>query len=365
MDHPEHQPPPPPGQPPAPPRAAPPQRVAPPGPQVVQIVAKPSGFTRSLTFVIGLMVFAGVFLLGLGIGIATMLAGSAAERPLLLQDYRGGGSGTIAILPVSGVIDGGQAGFVRAAVDRILDESSIKGVVLRVDSPGGGVTASDQIWYQLNRLKDEKLPIVASYGSVAASGGYYISCHADHIIAEETCTTGSIGVIAQILTMEGLMDKVGIEPVTLVAPGSPEKDVANDVFRTWNERDREKITVMLDAAYETFLDRVAKGRAGAVVDPETIPALANGSIYTARQAQANGLIDGIGYLDDAIAKAESLAGLRTGRSKVVVVLEPPSLFGDNLLMQARDRSWPGDWDADRLRTFVTELGSPRVMYLLH
>ncbi len=336
-----------------------PTRVA---PQVVHIVAKPGGLSRALMFVLGLFVFAGVFVVGLTIGLTMMFAISNVPTAILEEVYHDGDRNTVAIIPVVGIIESGQAAFVRSAVDYALKQSDIRAVVLRVDSPGGGVTSSDQIWYEIERLKKAGLPIIASYGGVAASGGYYVSCGADEIIAEPTCITGSIGVIAQIFTFEGLMDKVGIEPVTLVATDSPEKSTANDLFRSWTDKDRQKVLTMLDAAYDTFNQRVKDGRKTAITDTAAIDALADGSIFTAQDAVDNGLIDGIGYLDDAIVRAEKSAGLRTGASTVVFLRQPPS-FTEALM--AIERTRPANLlDADAIRSFVNDLGSPRVMYLM-
>ncbi len=318
-------------------------------------------------FVIGLMVFGIVFLVGVTTGVISMLEAPTRGTVILPQQYRDGSSSNrVAVIPVEGIINQSQATFVRAAVEHILDDRSIKAVVLRVDSPGGGVTASDQIWYQIGRLKKANRPVVASFGGIAASGGYYVACDADEVVAEETTITGSIGVIAQVLTMEGLMSKVGVEPVTLVASGSPEKDVANDIFRSWNEKDREKIMTMLDAAYDTFLSRVEQGRANAVKErgTESVRALANGSIYTARQAVESGLVDTIGYLDDAIAASERLAGLATGSARVEIMREPPGLFGTMPLVQSLGAEATSRLDAEAIRTLVHDLGSPRVMFLM-
>src|SRR5690606_2688533 len=113
-----------------------------------------------------------------------------------------------------------------------LRENKPKALILRIDSGGGTVGASDRIWNELARFRQEtEIPIVASFGSIAASGGYYIAAGADHIIAEPTCITGSIGVMANVMTFDRLLDKVGVTPEVLVAQGSPEKDVANNVFR--------------------------------------------------------------------------------------------------------------------------------------
>ena len=343
--------------------AAPPPRPLP--PQVVHVTAKPGGFGRALMFVIGMFVFAAVFFFGIGLGVLTMLATSSSETVVLEQRYRSGGRDKIAVIPVIGVIDARAAERVRAAVNRAIQDRWVRAVVLRVDSPGGGVTAADQIWYQVNRLKKANIPVVASYGGVAASGGYYVSCHADEIIAEETCVTGSIGVIARVMTLQGLMEKVGIEPVTLVATDSPRKSVANDTFRTWDEQDRAKVITMLDSAYATFLQRVQEGRGATIGDPSRVRALADGSIYTSQEALEIGLIDGVGYLDDAITAAERQAGVRIGRSRVVVLREPPSLFGGGgPWMQLMSADKAGRLDADAIRALVNDLGSPRLMYMM-
>lgn len=334
-----------------------------PVPQVVHVVAKPGGFWRGVMTVVALLMFAITFLIGLTFGIFAMIAGADYEETVVRHTYRDGSSNTIAILPVLGEIDDRQADFVHAAAKNIMDDSSVAAVVLRVDSPGGSVSASDRIWYEVKRMRDAGLPVVASYGGVAASGGYYVSCGSDHIIAEETCITGSIGVIAQVLTLEGLMSKVGVQPVTLVASGSPEKNIANDIFRTWDERDKAKVMTMLDAAYATFTKRVSDGRKNTISSPDTLAALANGSIFTAQQAKDGGLIDGIGYLDDAIAKAEGLGGLTAGGNKVFIVRRRPTLFGDGLLAQSPQGVHSRD--ADRIRTLVNDLSSPRILYRMH
>jgi protease-4 len=330
---------------------------------VVEVVAKRGGLGRALMFILGLMMFGIVFAIGIAVGMGIMFAGANYEDTIVEQHYRDGNRGTIAILPISGTIDQHKSEFVRAAVKHILDDRKIQAVVLRVDSPGGAVTPSDEIWNEINRLKNASLPVIASYGSLAASGGYYVSCGSDYIVAEETCITGSIGVIAQILTLQGLMDKIGVQPVTLVAHGSPQKNVANDVFRNWTDADKQKILTVLDSAYQTFATRVRDGRKNAITDPSKIDSLANGSIYTAKQALDSGLIDAVGYLDDAIAKAEKSAGLGAGSATVVMLKQPPSLFNDGLF--SKTRAATGGLDADELRGLVNELAAPRIMYLMN
>jgi protease-4 len=338
-------------------------------PPVVQVVNRPASFGRLFgAFLTGLSVVGGVFLMGILLGaILVGVAGFwAADRGLeqyvLSSTYREGSADMVAIIPVEGEIDARRAEFVRLCVEEVLDDSSVKAVVLRVVSGGGGVTASDEIWHHIGRLKQDGLPVVASYGAVAASGGYYLSCAADYIMAEQTCITGSIGVMAQILTFQGLLDKVGVQPVTLVATGSPKKEIANDIFRNWNEEDREEILGLLDASYDLFRTRVREGRTDLTKEPERFDALTNGSVFTADEALSHKLIDGIGYLDDAIAQAEQLAGLPAGRPTVIRLRERPVFLGGLPFLETDAGNRADLLDAERIRSLVNELRTVRLMY---
>jgi protease-4 len=331
-------------------------------PRTLQIVNRSGGFQAAIGLMVGLLALGAIFVVGLVIGAATMFAGSIAESAITHELYREGGRSKVAIIEVEGVIDPYRARVFRLLADEVLATGSIKAVILRVDSPGGGIAPSDEIWYQVQRLKDAGLPVIASYGGLAASGGYYISCGADHIVAEPTCVTGSIGVIAQTFVLSGLMDKVGIEPVTLLSTASPDKDLGNP-FRPWTEQDYARYTAMLDAAYGIFNARVRDGRGSVITDPARIDALADGSIYTADEAVKNGLIDAVGYLDDAVAAAEQHAGLGAGRATVVILREPLPLLGGLLGVHGREPSRRLD-DAEAVRSLVNELGSTRVMYLM-
>jgi protease-4 len=347
-------------------RPGPPYPPAAPGPaappRVLQVVTRTGGFQAAIGLMVGLLALGAIFVVGLIIGAATILAGTMEESAVVHEIYRKGDRSQVAIIEVKGLIDPYRAEVVRLLADEVLATHSIKAVVLRVDSPGGGVAASDEIWYQVKRLRDAGLPVVASYGGLAASGGYYISCGTDHIVAEPTCITGSIGVIAQSFILSGLLDKVGIEAVTLMATDSPEKDLGNP-FREWTDVDRQRFTAMLDAAYEIFNTRVWDGRKTVITDRTKLDALANGAVYTADDAVKNGLVDSVGYLDDAIAAAESRAGIRAGRSTVVTLREPASLLG-GLLGVRGDESARHLGDAESIRSWVNELGAPRLMYLM-
>lgn len=233
----------------------------------------------------------------------------------------------IVIVPVVGTIDDEMSRYVRGAL-RNLESNPPAALILRVESGGGGVTASDQIWHQLGAFREAHpdVPIVASFGGVAASGGYYIAAGTDHILCEPTGFTGSIGVIAQVPTLAGTMRMLGVDWVTQVAEGSPMKDEANNMFRTWDDDDRAVLAYLIDSAYDRFVKVVSEGRSG--LDESNVADVANGSIFTATDAVDNGLIDGIGYLADAIDEAATRAGLPADAEPRVTVIKQP---GDGLL----------------------------------
>ncbi len=189
-----------------------------------------------------------------------------------------------------------------AEIDDYRDDDKIKAVVIYINSPGGGVAASQALYHAVDRLREEK-PVVACMGSVAASGGYYVACGADSIIAEEGTLTGSIGVIAAYLRTEELYRKIGLD-VTVIKSGRW-KDVGSP-HREITREEREYIGTILDSAYEQFLRAVSKGR-GLPVDD--IRPLAEGRLYTGEQALEVGLVDQMGSYPDAIDLAARMGGI--------------------------------------------------------
>lgn len=345
------------------PQMPPPHWPGPPARTVVEVVAARGGFARAFGCAAGLLLMVLIFGGGVLIGVLAMVAQDALEPVTLEQRYRAGGSARVAIISVEGAIDEGMSRSVQQFIRHVEKDPSIRAVVLRVESGGGGVTASDQIWNAVDGLRKAGVPVVASFGGVAASGGYYVACGSDRIVAEPTTITGSIGVIAQIFTLQGLMQKVGVVPVTLVASGSPMKSVANDIFREWTPEDRAQVQMVLDTAYRTFVERVGAGRRASLPDAEAVKAVATGVIFTAQAALQAGLIDQVGYLEDAITSAEAAAGLKPGSATVVRLIQPPSLFPSPLgLAAAGSRADPGPLDAERIRSLANELAAPRILY---
>lgn len=268
----------------------------------------------------------------------------------------------IAVITLEGVVDQTMADYALDAFAH-LEESVPGAVVVRVNSPGGSPTASDEIWRRIEAFQaDHGVPVVASFGAIAASGGYYLAAGCDQIVAEELSLTGSIGVITQAFTFEGTLEKLGMTPEVLVADGSPQKDVANTVMRSWGDADRDKVKMLLNHYYDAFVDRVAAGRAGKVNQTD-LPTVCNGDIFTGEQALANGLVDELGYLEDAIELARSSASLPADGG--VVEIAKPKTFWEELTGEAAFGIGSVDVsvDASNLRQTVRELATPEVLYM--
>lgn len=286
---------------------------------------------------------------------------SMMDMPVMESTYRKGTADKrIVVLPIEGMIDDTQADFIHNAM-RSLRNNTPGALVVRVESGGGGVSASDAIWHELYQFRQDHpdVPVLASFGSVAASGGYYVASPAESIYAEPTSITGSIGVMAINFTIGEMMESLGIQPNVQVADQSPQKDVANDLFRPWDEQDKAKIQVLLDFYYDIFIDRIATGRTS--ITEEQLKDAANGNIFTAPLAKEKNLIDEIGFLDDAVAEAEQRAGIAAGTAPVAV-LKQPDTFGLFSALGWQSPSW-ASWDADHIRETAHDLASPQVMYM--
>lgn len=266
----------------------------------------------------------------------------------------------IVILPIEGAIDSETANYVAKAL-RALRNKKPLALILRINSPGGGVSPSDQIWNGLVQFKkDTNIPIVASFGGVAASGGYYIASASDYIVSEPTCITGSIGVIAQAFTLDRMMDKVGVTPETIVSTDSTQKDTLN-TFRPWTESDRTELRGILDSAYERFIKIVDDGRPD--LDLEQVRKLATGAPYTTDQALENKLVDAQGYLGDAITKTIALAGLPAGSDPKITVIQQHSPFGFlGAMGQSATLDIGSVFKSEKIRGLAGDLAIPQLEY---
>jgi len=255
----------------------------------------------------------------------TVVSGKGRDK-ILLMDI----SGTISSREKRGAIsfrsEDSIVSRVREELTRSAKDSRIKGLIVRINSPGGTVTASDIIYTEIKRFKEEKkVPVVAAITELAASGGYYVAVAADTIVAHPTSVTGSIGVIAVKFNAQGLMEKIGVVDETFTA--GDKKDLFSPM-RPVTDEERDIIQGMLNSFHKRFKDLVLKGRPS--LTAADIDRLADGRVYTADQALATKLVDEIGYLDDAIAVVKKGAGIKDAR---VIMYHRPWGYKNNIYSQ--------------------------------
>jgi protease-4 len=337
-----------------------------------------------LVFLAAALVCGGAWMLG---------RGTPQTTPSLSERYHSGkksATDKIAIVRLEGVIMEGLNGFTERQIDEAAEDGQVKAVVLRINSPGGSVTESDELHRRLTRLRDgvaEKgtaaKPLVVSMAGMAASGGYYVAMPAQSVYAEPTTMTGSIGVFGSFPEVTGLSDKIGVD-MTIVkrgavkASGNPFRKMTDEEYAVWDD--------MIGHAYDRFLDVVKHGRGDNLKAPLTANVisedrevtfypkdpktqeptvqkkkvhytrqLADGGVWTSDEALKFGLIDEIGYLDDAVKHASDLAKL--GDDWKAVTYEHPSLL--MRLLEEGEIRQPAPLDPAKL----AEAATPRLWYL--
>ncbi len=211
------------------------------------------------------------------------------------------GGSRVAIIELNGIITSSDR-IVRQ-FKKYQKDASVKSVVFRINSPGGGIAASQEIYEHVKRVRDSGKPVVASMGSVAASGGYYVALGAQSIMANPGTTTGSIGVIAEIPNFSRLLDKLGIS-FTIIKSGKF-KDTGSP-YRNIRAEEYEYLQEWIDNGYEQFVDIVSKERKLSI---EKVREVADGRVFTGEQALNLSLIDTLGTFDDAINLAAKLGGI--------------------------------------------------------
>ncbi len=249
-------------------------------------------------------------LLALGITLGVFLLFFAAVLALLAylegRDVLPFGGERVAVVEVDGVIL--DAEEVVRQLKEHQENSAVKAVVIRINSPGGVVAPTQEIYDAINRLRAEGKPVVASLGSVAASGGYYIASAADWIVASPGTLTGSIGVIMQLTSLEELLKKVGLRYE--VVKSGKYKDIGS-FSRPMTSEERAILQALMDDVYSQFVDAVAEGRQ---LDSKVVLSIADGRVFSGRQAVELNLVDDLGGREEAIEAAANFAGI-SGKPK--------------------------------------------------
>ncbi|MCK5148256.1 signal peptide peptidase SppA [bacterium] len=273
--------------------------------------------TRKREWLLGSTIIISLILLIL---IFASISAVKSKRSIYIQE----GSGQkIAIVRLTGPIY--SADRLVRYFKQLGEQRDIRAIVFRIDSPGGGVAASQEIYEAVKAVRNSGKPIIASMGTVAASGGYYVACGADSIVANPGTTTGSIGVIAQFMTAEKLLDKIGIKIETIKS--GPYKDTGS-YHRKFSTADAQYLQAWVDDAYAQFTEVVSLERRMSMSDTKKV---ADGRVFTGRQAMKNGLVDRLGDFQAAINLAADMAGIKGKPAIIYIRRKDTSLF--DLLFQ--------------------------------
>jgi protease-4 len=344
----------PPGQPMMPPPMPyPPMMMFPPPP-------RGGGFAKAIFVTLATTIFGLSLTLNIYLLLMTgLMSGSASTMLHSTVEQDGEVDQQIAVVPVRGLIVDETYRQFDKWLTSIEDDSNVKAVVIDVDTPGGEVTASDQIHRRLIDFKARrKLPIVVAMGGMGTSGGYYVSANADWIIAQPTTLTGNIGVRWDRLSLAKMAEKVGVEDNSLHSTGADFK-TAGSMWKTETPEQTAYLTGLIDEAFRIFKKVVADGRGAKL--KQSIDSIANGKVYTAGEAKELGLIDQVDYFDAALAKAKSMAGLSS--PQVVRYSRPPSFFeslGAESSLASQLKLDTSGLKVDRKA--LENLAAPRMMY---
>ena len=319
-----------------------------------EVKPKRSFFWRLFSFfLVCISVLANIVVLLVIVGIIAILvgAGSASESVETEVIVPGPKTQKIAVLSVVGLIDDKLYDFFHSQMEAARKDKLVKGIIIRVNSPGGMVSSSDRIYDEILKYReDTKKPAIAFMQGIAASGGYYTSVACEKIIAEPTVITGSIGVIMNYFVVEGLLkEKIGVSPV--VIKSGPHKDWPSPYTLPTEEQLIYLQEKVISPAYKRFVYVVDQGRSDLTIDD--VLRLADGSIYSTSEAVHEKLIDATGYLDDALKMIYELAGIDAAE-----VIEYKRAFSFSEMMNAK-----AGLNFSFNRKTLNELNTPELMYL--
>jgi protease-4 len=311
-------------------------------------------FVTLATTIFGFSLMLNIYLLLLG---GVMSSRGSSRTNIVIP---GDPTQKVALVPLNGLIDDSQYEKFDRVMDTVEKDKSVKAVVVEIDSPGGTVTASDLIYHRLVQFRKERpgVPVVASMGSLAASGGYYAACGTSYIFAQRTTLTGNIGVLMPRYNVSDLMKKLGVSENTIESTGARYKN-AGSMFRPEDPQETKYFQELIDQAFGQFKAVVSEGRKDKLTQP--LDEVANGKIYIADDAFKLGLIDKVGYMEDAVAYAASTAGL--SKPSAVRYQETPSLSDLLLGAQSKSNTKSPGVTLQISPEMLDRLGTPRLMYL--
>lgn len=253
--------------------------------------------TKSTKWFLGILALLALFAVGFTLFIASFI-NSTSEKT---ETVTVGSGDRIAVIDLRGEITSSEE--VIRQLKKYRGNSGVRAIVLHIDSPGGGVVASQEMYEEVRKTRDGGKPVIVAMGSLAASGGYYVSCGATRLVANRGTLTGSIGVISEFLQVKDALEKLGISLKTIKAgklkdAGSPTKTMTDD--------DRAYFQALMDDVHRQFMDVVARERK---MTPEKVRGLADGRVFTGEQAVELGLVDTLGTFEDALRIAAGIAGI--------------------------------------------------------
>jgi protease-4 len=345
------------------------QVVRQPTPTTQVVIQQPTAFGRYGRFLIFLLVIAVIVIIGQNASYRNYF--SPADAPT--EKYHSlskTATNKVAIINIEGAILSAD-GYIKKQIDRVREDKDVKAIVLRIDSPGGTVTASDALYHQLRKLatedrgtKEDEFPIVVSMGGMCASGGYYLAMAAggrdDVIFAEPSTWTGSIGVVIPHYDVSQLLANWKVQDDSVVSDkfklmGSPTRQLSPEQ----KEEERKLLQELVDLSFARFKEVVLGGRPKLKDDEKSLKTATTGRIFTAQQAKDLKLVDELGFLDEAIARAVKLAGGDAKSMRCVKYEEPPGALKMILGADAPVKPAAAQWDLSA----VLDLTAPRAYYL--
>jgi protease IV len=351
-----------------PPGMMPPPGMFPPPGMMPPVVVQQSGgrsFANAILLTLATTIFGASLLLNFWL-LATVAAqnaatssGAAATRQVVIKGSDA--KNKIAVVKLDGVIAGESRDKFMGLLEAVRKDNTVRALVLEIDSPGGGVTASDEIYDAIVDLKKEKnIKVYASMNSLAASGGYYIACAADEIYAQRTTLTGSIGVLFSRMDLSAMGEKYGIRDGSIVSDGATYKD-AGSMFKELTPDQTVYFKSILNDAFDTFKNVIKEGRGDRLKGD--INEIANGKIYSARQAKELGLVDGdTQYLNDVIDIA--VQSLKLVDPTIIRIERTPTFFEQLAGGQAKAGAGVNvNLNLNLDQKMVRDLFQPQVMYL--